>query len=304
MITVAVDIMGGDNDPLLLARGAFKAAQTVEAEIVLVGSEKVRSDLGTLPENVRFVTAASVVEMTDEPSVVNKEKSDSSLSAAVALCRDGEADAVVSAGNTGALFTAASLMLRRIKGVRRAALATVIPLEKPFILLDSGANIDATPDILLLYGRMGSIYAENVLGIKSPRVALLNNGGESHKGIPLYREAHALLASDESINFTGNLEGRDAPFGVCDVLVADGFTGNIFLKTVEGMAAFMSANIKDIFSGSPAAHRRQDREAQKTARPRRIRRRAVPGHNQTGHQSARSFRRFGVLLRDKTGRSI
>ncbi|MBO4452383.1 MAG: phosphate--acyl-ACP acyltransferase, partial [Clostridia bacterium] len=158
-----------------------------------------------------------------------------------------------SAGNTGALFTAASLMLRRIKGVRRAALATVIPLEKPFILLDSGANIDATPDILLLYGRMGSIYAENVLGIKSPRVALLNNGGESHKGIPLYREAHALLASDESINFTGNLEGRDAPFGVCDVLVADGFTGNIFLKTVEGMAAFMSANIKDIFSGSPAA---------------------------------------------------
>ncbi|MBO4277382.1 MAG: phosphate acyltransferase PlsX [Clostridia bacterium] len=252
-IRIAVDIMGGDNPPESLAAGALKAAAETGAEIVLVGTEAVKQTLGALPEGVSFVTAASVVEMTDEPSSVTKEKKDSSLAEAVNLCRDGKADAVVSSGNTGALFTAASLTLRRIKGVRRAALATVVPLEKPFILLDCGANTDATPDIIALYARMGAIYAENVLGIKEPRVGLVNNGAEPHKGTPLYREAFALLQSDENINFIGNCEGKSIPFGCCDVLVCDGFTGNIVLKTIEGMAHFLFSTLKNMFAGNPAS---------------------------------------------------
>ena len=252
-IRIAVDIMGADNPPEILAAGAISAAAQTGAQIILVGTEEARSKIGALPEGVTFKTAGSVVEMTDEPSVVNKEKKDSSLVAAVQLCRDGEADAVVSSGNTGAVFTAGSLILRRIKGCRRAALATVIPLDTPFILLDCGANIDATPDILALYARMGSVYAENVLGIKSPRVGLINNGAEEHKGTQLYRETHALLAADDKINFVGNCEGKSIPFGFCDVLVCDGFTGNIILKLIEGMATFLSDTIKDLFAGSPAS---------------------------------------------------
>lgn len=250
---IAVDIMGGDRPYSALAAGALSAARECGAELIIVGTEQARASLEPLPEYARFVCANSVVEMTDEPSVVSKEKSDSSLVTAIELCRSGEADAVVSAGNTGALFTAASLMLRRVKGVRRAALGTVIPLEKPFILLDCGANIDATPDILCLYAKMGAIYAENVLGIKNPRVALANNGAEPHKGTKLYQEAHAVLASDATINFVGNCEGKQIPFGVCDVLVCDGFTGNIILKLIEGMAEFMSKTLKGLFGGSPAA---------------------------------------------------
>jgi glycerol-3-phosphate acyltransferase PlsX len=182
-----------------------------------------------------------------------KEKSDSSLVIACKLCKDGVADAVVSAGNTGALFTAASLIIRRIKGVRRAALGSVLPLETPFVLLDCGANLDATPDVLDLYARMGSIYAENVLGVERPRVGLLNNGTEPHKGTQLYVDAHALLSKDETINFVGNCEGKAIPFGCCDVLVCDGFTGNITLKLIEGMAKFMSKTLKDLFHASTVA---------------------------------------------------
>lgn len=252
-IRIAVDIMGGDNPPETLAAGALRAAADTGAEIILVGDLSVREKLGALPKGVSFVPAASVVEMTDEPSVVNKEKKDSSLAAAVGICRDGEADAVVSSGNTGALFTSASLTLRRIKGVRRAALTTVVPLEKPFVLLDCGANTDATPEIIALYARMGAIYAENVLGIKNPRVGLINNGAEPHKGTSLYREAYALLKADGNINFVGNCEGKNVPFGCCDVLVCDGFTGNIVLKLIEGMANFLSGTLKDLFAGSPAS---------------------------------------------------
>jgi glycerol-3-phosphate acyltransferase PlsX len=191
--------------------------------------------------------------MTDDPGIVMKEKKDSTLVAAVTLCREGKADAVVSAGNTGALFTAASLIVRRIKGVRRAALGTVIPLDQPLILMDCGANLDASPEVLQLYARMGSIYAENVLKIENPRVALLNNGTESHKGTPIQVEAYKLLSEDTTINFVGNCEGKAVPFGACDVLVCDGFTGNITLKLIEGMGKFMSKSIKGIFKAGPLA---------------------------------------------------
>lgn len=255
-ITVAVDIMGGDNPASELAAGAINAAGEFKnegLELVLVGTKEAISSLPELPANVTVCEAASVVEMTDDPAVVMKEKKDSSLVTACTLCKEGKADAVVSAGNTGALFTAASLIIRRIKGVRRAALGSVIPLEKPFILLDCGANLDATPEVLQLYARMGSIYAENVLGIERPRVGLLNNGTEPHKGNQLQIDAHALLSKDESINFIGNCEGKTVPFGCCDVLVCDGFTGNIALKLIEGMGKFMSNTIKGIFKGAPHA---------------------------------------------------
>ena len=255
-ITIAVDIMGGDNPASELASGAINAANEFKADglsLILVGTEEAISQLGALPENVTTCTAESVVEMTDDPSVVMKEKKDSTLVKACTLCRENQADAVVSAGNTGALFTAASLIIRRVKGIRRAALGSIIPLENPFVLLDCGANLDATPEILDLYARMGSIYAENVLDIEKPRVALLNNGTESHKGTPLYSETYKLLASDESINFVGNCEGKAVPFGACDVLVCDGFTGNIALKLIEGMGKFMSKEIKGIFHANPVS---------------------------------------------------
>lgn len=255
-ITVAVDIMGGDNPASELAKGAIDAANEFAGEglnIILVGTEEAINELPQLPENVTTQVAESVVYMTDDPGKVMKEKSDSSLVIACKLCKDGIADAVVSAGNTGALFTAASLIIRRIKGVRRAALGSVLPLETPFVLLDCGANLDATPEVLDLYARMGSIYAENVLGVERPRVGLLNNGTEPHKGTQLYVDAHALLSKDETINFVGNCEGKAIPFGCCDVLVCDGFTGNITLKLIEGMAKFMSKTLKDLFHASTVA---------------------------------------------------
>lgn len=254
-ITVAVDIMGGDNPASELALGAINAANEFadDINIILVGTEEAVNALPVLPKNVSAEVAQSVVQMTDDPAVVMKEKKDSTLVAAVTLCRDGKADAVVSAGNTGALFTASSLIIRRIKGVRRAALGSVIPLDKPFVLLDCGANLDATPEVLQLYARMGSIYAENVLGIERPRVALLNNGTEPHKGTPVYTEAYKLLSDDETLNFVGNCEGKQVPFGACDVLVCDGFTGNIALKLIEGMGKFMSHSIKGVFHASPVA---------------------------------------------------
>lgn len=251
-IRIAADIMGGDRPETELASGAIAAAGEFGVEVTLVGSAEARSLLGELPENVSFREAGSTVLMTDDPSAAMKEKSDSSLTLAVAMCRDGEADAAVSAGNTGALFTAASLMIRRIKGVRRAALCSVIPLEKPFLLLDCGANLDATPEILQLYGFMGSVYAGRVLGIENARVGLLNNGIEPQKGTPLYQKAYALMKADTRINFVGNIEGKEVPFGKCDVLVCDGFTGNITLKLIEGMAGFMSKSIKGVFSGGAA----------------------------------------------------
>lgn len=256
IITVAVDIMGGDNPASVLASGAVNAANEFASDglhVILVGTKEALDSLPVLPANVSVREGASVVEMTDEAGIVMKEKKDSTLCVACRLCKDGEADAVVSAGNTGAFFTAASLIIRRVKGVRRAALGSVIPLEKPFVLLDCGANLDATPEVLDLYARMGSIYAENLLGVENPRVGLLNNGTEPHKGTPLYSEAHALLKEDGLINFVGNCEGKSIPFGVCDVLVCDGFTGNVVLKLLEGMGKFMSKSLKDLFHASKVA---------------------------------------------------
>ncbi|OGO88025.1 MAG: hypothetical protein A2Y15_02725 [Clostridiales bacterium GWF2_36_10] len=247
-IIIAVDIMSGDNAPDVLIRGAIDAAKDFDVDIILVGDKQYERIIPSeFKDRVRFVTSNSIVGMKDEPIVVVKEKADSSMAVAATLLKDGEANALVSAGNTGALFTAASLMIRRVKGIRRAALGTVIRLDNPFIMLDVGANIDATPEILTQFGKMGSLYAKGVLGIENPRVALLNIGSEETKGTSLYSETFALLKEDKSINFIGNCEGRDIPNNFCDVIICDGFTGNISLKLMEGMGAFMSRKIKGIF---------------------------------------------------------
>ena len=173
-------------------------------------------------------------------------KKDSSMATALSLLAEGKGDAVVSAGNTGALFTGATLIVRRIKGIRRAALGGVIPLNKPILLVDSGANTDVTPEILCDFAVMGNLFMKKVMGIQNPKTGLANNGSEEHKGTPVYVRAHEILKEQKDIDFTGNIEGRDIPLGKCDVIVCDGFTGNIILKMCEGFGIFIKDTLKKL----------------------------------------------------------
>lgn len=252
--TIAVDAMGGDKAPKAVIAGALLAASQLPIDIILVGNRDVIyseiSSRGDMPENVSVVHADSVIEMNDAPGAVLKEKADSSMAVAAELVRDGKADALVSAGNTGALFTVSSLKIRRLPGIRRAALGAVVPLENPVLIVDSGANTDATPELLCTFAQMGSLYASLVMGIEEPRVGLINNGSEDTKGTPLYVESNAMLSKEKHINYVGNIEGRDVPCNVCDVVVCDGFTGNILLKLIEGMGLFMKNKLKEIFYAS------------------------------------------------------
>ncbi len=251
--TIAVDAMGGDKAPGAIIGGVLQAVEQFPIDIILVGdNDTIISELNErgvteLPENLKVVHADSAITMEDSPSAVLKEKSNCSMAVAAELVRDGKADALVSAGNTGALFTVSSLKIRRIAGIRRAALGAVVPLENPVLIVDSGANTDATPELLRTFAYMGAMYANLVMGIENPRIGLINNGSEATKGTPLYQETNALLSKDTVINFVGNVEGRDVPCNTCDVVVCDGFTGNILLKTVEGMGLFMKSKLKSIF---------------------------------------------------------
>ncbi len=249
--TIAVDAMGGDKAPQSVIGGALLAAAQLPIDIILVGdSDTIYTDIsnrGAMPSNISVVHANSVITMEDSPASVLKEKSDCSMAVAAELVKDGKADALVSAGNTGALFTVSSLKIRRLPGIRRAALGAVVPLENPVLIVDSGANTDATPELLRTFAHMGSLYANLVMGIDVPRVGLVNNGSEPTKGTPLYSETNALLSNEKEINFIGNVEGRDIPCNTCDVVVCDGFTGNILLKTIEGMGLFMKSKLKSIF---------------------------------------------------------
>ena len=249
--TIAVDAMGGDKAPQAVVGGALLAASQLPVDIILVGdSDAIYTEInnrGPMPSNISVVHANSVITMEDAPGAVLKEKSDCSMAVAAELVKNGKADALVSAGNTGALFTVASLKIRRLPGIRRAALGAVVPLENPVLIVDSGANTDATPDLMRTFAHMGSLYAQLVMGIENPRIGLVNNGSESTKGTPLYAESNALLSKEKAINFVGNVEGRDIPCNACDVVVCDGFTGNILLKTIEGMGLFMKSKLKSIF---------------------------------------------------------
>lgn len=249
--TIAVDAMGGDKAPQSVVGGALLAASQLPIDIILVGdSDAIYTEInnrGPMPSNITVVHAQSVITMEDAPGAVLKEKSDCSMAVAAELVKNGKADALVSAGNTGALFTVSSLKIRRLPGIRRAALGAVVPLENPVLIVDSGANTDATPDLMRTFAHMGSLYAQLVMGIENPRIGLVNNGSESTKGTPLYAESNALLSKENNINFVGNVEGRDIPCNTCDVVVCDGFTGNILLKTIEGMGLFMKSKLKSIF---------------------------------------------------------
>ena len=227
MIRVAVDAMGGDRGPDEIVAGALAAA-SAEIVPVLVGPN------GLETRGLELVEAPDVIAMDEKPAEVVRRKPNSSLVVACRLVGAGKADAVISAGNTGAMLAACLLELRRIPGVRRPAIAVTIPARRrPSVLLDSGANADARPEDLVQFAYMGAVFAEEILGVADPEVRLLSIGEEAEKGNQLTLEAHRLLAAGD-LNFTGNTEGRDLLVGAADVVVTDGFTGNVTLKLLEG----------------------------------------------------------------------
>lgn len=257
---IIVDAMGGDNAPKAQVMGAIAAAKNYGVEIVLVGqSEKIleclkEEGIDTLPQGIEIAFASQVVTMCDNPTAVLHTGKDSSMVVGAKLLASGQGDAFVSAGNTGALLTVATLVAKRIKGIKRAAISPICPTETgSCVILDAGANNECAPEYLLQFGYMGAFYAQRYLGIQNPRVGLLNNGSEETKGRELQKEVFALLqeagrAGD--LNFIGNVEARDVPTGKVDVVVCDGFSGNIMIKAIEGTAIFLGHKIKDMFKSS------------------------------------------------------
>ena len=249
---IIIDCMSGDYAPDQIVKGALTGAEKHGVDVLCVGDEAViqacaqKYNLSTKRMEIAHTQAQSIT-MEDEPGVIMKEKSTSSMALALSLLKEGKGDAVVSAGNTGALLTGATLMIRRIKGVRRAALGAIVPLGIPMMLTDAGAQTDATPENLYQYALMSDLFMRKVMQIERPRVGLINNGSEEHKGTELYQATHQLLKQDKTLHFIGNVEGRDIPAGVCDIIVADGFTGNIILKLCEGAGLFVKKTLKDIF---------------------------------------------------------
>ena len=247
---IIIDCMGGDNAPLEMLKGVIDAKAELGGEYLLVGHREILET--TARENgldisgFEILHAETVITMEDD-SMAFREKKDSSMTMALKALANGEGDAMVSCGNTGTLFAGATLTVRRIKGVHRAALAATLPFNPPVLLLDCGANVTVQPEFLPQFAAMGSAYMKALYGLDNPRVGLLNNGAEEHKGTPLHTEAHQLLKACPDINFIGNVEGNQVPFSPCDVLVTDGFTGNVLLKTMEGMGKMFSARMKGIF---------------------------------------------------------
>lgn len=239
---IAVDAMGGDKAPAEIVKGAVRAVKKYPCEIILVGDEeKIRDILDEETDGENFpITikhADEVINMGEHPADAVRCKRNSSIVVATKLVKDGECDAVLSAGSTGAAVAAAQLILRRIHGIGRAAIATPIPTPRgTTLLLDSGASVDSRPEHLIQSGIMGSLYAEHVLKIEKPTVALLNIGEEETKGNEQAKETYQLLKGLSKINFAGNAEGRDIPRGVFDVVICDGFVGNVVLKFGEGLA--------------------------------------------------------------------
>ena len=255
---IILDAMGGDNAPEAPVLGAIQAAKDFDAQITLVGrGEEILSvlrkhNINDLPAGVEIANADEVVDMHDDPARVIQKKKNSSMVVGLRMLSEGAGDAFISAGSTGALLTGATLIVKRVKGIRRAAMGPAMPNKAggKTVLLDCGANAECTPEFLLQFGIIGSLYAKKSLGIENPRVGLLNIGTEDTKGTPLQKEAHALLtqAHEQGIlNFVGNIEGRDTLLGEVDVVVCDGFSGNVLLKSIEGTAMFMGSLMKKMF---------------------------------------------------------
>lgn len=253
-MNIIVDAFGGDNAPLEIIKGCVDAVKEYGISVTLTGDEnkikKVFVDNSLSQENISIYNCSQVITMEDSADSVIKDKKDSSMAVGLKLLSQGEGDAFVSAGNSGALCMGATLGIKRIKGIKRPAFAPVMPSETGFfMLMDGGANIECRPEMLYQFALMGSIYMNKVMGIENPRVGLANVGVEDHKGTELYRNTYELL-KNSNLNFIGNVEGRDIPGGACDVVVCDGFTGNLILKTYEGVALTLMKQIKHMFADS------------------------------------------------------
>ena len=257
---IIVDAMGGDNAPQAIVQGALDAHKKHGVDILLVGraADVLRAVEAcgekTLPAGVELKDASEVVEIADDPATAFKMKKDSSLTVGLNLLKAGEGAAFVSAGSTGALLSGATLLVKRIRGIRRAAMGPVIPtFGGRAVLCDCGANAECTPEYLLQFAYLGNYYAKRVLGVEKPRVALLNIGAEEEKGDTLRHETYALLqAASEAgrLRFTGNIEASDVMMGGADVVVADGFSGNVMLKSLEGTGKFLLKELKKMFLSS------------------------------------------------------
>ena len=251
---IIVDAFGGDNAPLEIIKGSAEAVQEHGVDILLTGKEstirEVAAQNNISLDHIEIEDCDEVITMHDAADSVIKTKKNSSMAVGLRLLSEGRGDAFISAGNSGALCVGATLGVKRIKGIKRPAFAPVIPSETGcLMLIDGGANVDCRPEMLRQFAVMGSVYMEKVMKIDKPRVGLANVGSEDHKGTELYRETYAIL-KDSGLNFIGNVEGRDIPKGVCDVVVCDGFTGNMILKTYEGVASVLMKQIKNMFTGS------------------------------------------------------
>ncbi len=255
---IILDAMGGDHAPEAPVMGAVAAARDFGAQITLVGrGEEIlavmkRNGIQDLPDGMEIAHADDVVDMHDDPGSIIHKRKNSSMVVGLKMLADGQGDAFVSAGSTGALLTGATLLVKRVKGIRRAAMGPAMPNKAggKTVILDCGANAECTPEFLLQFGLVGSLYAKKYLGIEDPKVGLLNIGTEDSKGTPLQKQAYGLLqnAADQGlIHFVGNVEARDVPLGAVDVVVCDGFSGNVLLKSIEGTAMFMGSQLKKMF---------------------------------------------------------
>lgn len=254
---IIVDAMGGDNAPLEIVKGALQGRARWGVDIVLTGDAaqilRALEECGekTVPQGVEIANATQTVEMCDDPATVFRHKKDTSMGVGLTMLRDGKADALVSAGSTGALLTGATLITKRVRGIRRAAMAPVIPTTTGrAVLIDCGANAECTPEYLVQFAYLGNFYAKRVLGIGTPRVGLLNIGAEDSKGTDLQKQTLVRLREADAaghLHFIGNIEAKEAIKGGCDVIVTDGFSGNILLKTMEGVGSFAGSALKGMF---------------------------------------------------------
>ena len=250
LVRVAVDAMGGDYAPLEIVKGAVDAVNSRDdIKVFLVGREEaVRAELQKYQydaSRIEVVNAAEVIEMAEPPVQAIRSKKESSIAVAMKMVKNGEADAFVGAGSTGAVLVGGQLIVGRIKGVERPPLAPLLPTEKgASLLIDCGANVDARPSHLVQFAKMGSIYMEHVVGISNPRVAIVNIGAEEEKGNALVKETFPLLKACDDINFIGSIEARDIPSGYADVIVCEAFAGNIILKLYEGVGSTLISMVK------------------------------------------------------------
>ena len=252
---ILIDAMGGDNAPLAPVMGAIEAIKRYGVPVILVGREDdimaavEEAGCDMLPDGIEICHAEDVVDMHDDPANVIRKKPNSSMVMGLKMLSEGQADAMISAGSTGALLSGATLVVKRVKGIRRAAMGPSLPNKAggKTVICDCGANAECTPEFLLQFGLVGSLHAKKAHGLENPRVGLLNIGTEDSKGTPLQKEAYALLTQAHEqglLNFIGNVEGRDVLLGGVDVVVCDGFSGNVLLKSIEGTAMFMGSLMK------------------------------------------------------------